>query len=50
VDNIKAVKLIGGDIIMGQIKSDFLGNITITEPQQCVISVDEGRMEVLLAD
>lgn len=50
MDNIKAVKLIGGDIIMGQIKSDFLGNITITEPQQCVISVDEGRMEVLLAD
>ena len=50
MDNIKAVKLLGGDIIMGQVKTDFFGNMTIIEPQQCVINVEEGRMEVLLAD
>jgi hypothetical protein len=50
LNNIKAIKLLGGDIIMGQVKENLLGHVTITEPQQCVINVDDGKMEVLLAD
>jgi len=47
---VKAVKLLGGEVIIGRVtESIFSNNILISETQQCISTVVEGRMEVNLA-
>ncbi len=47
---IKAVKLLGGEVILGKVTSSTLSNsISIEEAQLCVVMVDDGKMEVNLA-
>lgn len=47
---IKAVKLLGGEVIMGIVtESPWKTSIVISEAQQCISSVEDGRMEVNLA-
>ena len=47
---IKAVKLLGGEVIIGMVPESFFSNsILIEEAQQCIPQVVEDRMEVNLA-
>jgi len=47
---IKAVKLLGGEVVMGMVtESVFSKNILIEEAQLCVQQVVDDRMEINLA-
>lgn len=47
---VKAVKLLGGEVIIGKVtESIFSNSIFISEAQLCIVDVVEGRMEVNLA-
>ena len=47
---IKAVKLLGGEVVMGMVtESVFSKNILIDEAQLCVQQVVDDRMEINLA-
>ena len=47
---IKAVKLLGGEVVMGMVtESVFSKNILIEEAQLCVKQVVDDRMEINLA-
>lgn len=47
---IKALKLLGGEIIIGKVTQSSLHNkVLIEEAQQCIVSVKNGQMEVNLA-
>ena len=47
---IKAVKLLGGEVVMGMVtESVFSKNILIEEAQLCVLQVVDDRMEINLA-
>lgn len=48
--NIKALKLLGGEVIMGIVtESKLNGSVHISEAQQLIAGVEDGRMEVNLA-
>lgn len=47
---IRAVKLIGGEVIIGFItEKRFSNKILIEEAQECLVSIVDGKMEVELA-
>mgnify|MGYP001166903412 CR=1 FL=1 len=47
---IKAVKLLGGEVIMGMVTESFFSNtVLIEEAQQCIQQVVDDRMEINLA-
>jgi hypothetical protein len=47
---IKAVKLLGGEVIIGIVTdSIFKTSVTVSEAQLCISNVIDGRMEVNLA-
>jgi len=47
---IRAVKLIGGEVIIGFItEKRFSDKILIEEAQECLVSIVDGKMEVELA-
>ncbi len=47
---IKAVKLLGGEVIMGMVtETKFGSSILIEEAQQCIQQVVDDRMEINLA-
>ena len=45
---IKAVKLLGGEVILGRV-TEYSKEITIEEAQLCIVMVEDGKMEVNLA-
>jgi len=50
VDNIFALRLLGGETILGRVTTSRFSNKTIiTEPQLCVVEVSDGKMEISLA-
>jgi len=50
VDNIYALRLIGGDTILGRVAtSHFSKKVIIQEPQLCIVEVTDGKMEISLA-
>ena len=47
---IRAVKLIGGEVIIGFItEKRFSDKILVEEAQECLVSIVDGKMEVELA-
>ena len=47
---IKAVKLLGGEVIIGIVTDSlFKPSVTVSEAQLCISNVIDGRMEVNLA-
>ena len=47
---IKAVRLISGEIVMGFYQLLKNGNHKLVDVKQCVVSVNEGQMNIDLAD